>query len=63
MTPQILKTCGDDAMAYEPLAQFAQTWGLLYAFLIFLGAVGYALWPKNQTTFDHAARLPLDDDE
>jgi cytochrome c oxidase cbb3-type subunit 4 len=50
-------------MSYEPLAQFAQTWGLLYAFLIFLGAVGYALWPKNQTTFDHAARLPLDDDE
>jgi cytochrome c oxidase cbb3-type subunit 4 len=50
-------------MSYEPLAQFAQTWGLLYAVLIFLGAVAYALWPKNQSTFDHAARLPLDDDE
>jgi cytochrome c oxidase cbb3-type subunit 4 len=50
-------------MNYASVASFAQTWGLLYAVLIFAGALLYALWPKNQTSFDRAARLPLDDDE
>jgi cytochrome c oxidase cbb3-type subunit IV len=50
-------------MSYQSLAQFAQTWGLVYVVLIFAGALAYALWPKNQTTFDQAARLPLEDDE
>lgn len=62
MTRQSRATNGD-VMSYPDLASFAQTWGLLYAILIFLGALAYALWPKNQPTFDHAARLPLDDDE
>ena len=26
---------------------------------IFLAIVAYALWPRNQSTFDAAARLPL----
>lgn len=50
-------------MTYQALAQFAQTWGMLYAILIFLGALAYAVWPRNQETFDQAARLPLEDDE
>lgn len=50
-------------MSYQDIAHFAQTWGLLYAVLIFIAALAYALWPKNQATFDHASRLPLEDDE
>ncbi|MEO0608196.1 MAG: cbb3-type cytochrome c oxidase subunit 3 [Pseudomonadota bacterium] len=46
---------------YETLASFAQTGGLIYFVLLFLGALTYALWPRNQDTFDAAARLPLDD--
>ncbi|MEM7638694.1 MAG: cbb3-type cytochrome c oxidase subunit 3 [Pseudomonadota bacterium] len=46
---------------YETLASFAQTGGLIYFVLIFLGALTYALWPRNQEKFDAAARLPLDD--
>ena len=26
---------------------------------IFLAIVAYALWPRNQATFDEASRLPL----
>ncbi len=46
---------------YELLASFAQTGGLIYFVLMFAGALGYALWPRNQEKFDAAARLPLED--
>ena len=48
---------------YEALSSFAQTGGLIYFVLMFLGALLYALWPRNQDTFDHAARMPLNDEE
>ncbi len=47
-------------MTYEAAAQFAQTWGLVYAMLLFSGALAYALWPRNKSTFDRAAHIPLD---
>ncbi|PIW27291.1 MAG: CcoQ/FixQ family Cbb3-type cytochrome c oxidase assembly chaperone [Rhodobacterales bacterium CG15_BIG_FIL_POST_REV_8_21_14_020_59_13] len=47
---------------YEALASFAQTWGLLFFFAVFIGVLVYALWPKNREKFDAAARMPLNDD-
>jgi cytochrome c oxidase cbb3-type subunit 4 len=47
---------------YKQLAEFAQTWGLLYFVLIFLGVVAYAMWPSNKKKFDDASRIPLDKD-
>jgi cytochrome c oxidase cbb3-type subunit IV len=29
---------------------------------IFIAILAYALWPKNQTKFDDAARMPLRED-
>jgi cytochrome c oxidase cbb3-type subunit IV len=46
---------------HETLAQFAQTWGMIYAIALFGVAVGYALWPRNKATFDRAASAPLRD--
>ena len=46
---------------YEILASFAQTGGLIYFVVMFLAALTYALWPRNQKTFDAAARMPLDE--
>ena len=47
---------------YESLSSFAQTGGLIYFVLMFLGALTYALWPRNQKTFDRAACAPLSDE-
>ena len=47
---------------YTSLAQFAQTWGLIYFFVIFLGVLVYALWPSNRRSFDEASRVPLRED-
>lgn len=47
---------------YRTLAEFAQTWGLLYFVAIFLFVVAYALWPSNKAKFDEASRMPLRED-
>ena len=41
----------------------AQVWGLVVLAALFGGAVIYALWPKNKEIFQHAARVPLEDDD
>jgi cytochrome c oxidase cbb3-type subunit 4 len=48
--------------SYKLVAEFAQTWGLLYFVLIFLGVLIYALNPSRRARFDEAARIPLDKD-
>ena len=47
---------------YKMLAEFAQTWGLLYFVAVFLSALAYALWPSRKHQFDEAARMPLRED-
>jgi len=47
---------------YKFLAEFAQTWGLLYFVAVFLAVLVYALWPSRQRQFDEAARMPLRED-
>ena len=47
---------------YKMLAEFAQTWGLLYFVTVFSAVVVYALWPSRKSRFDEAARMPLRED-
>ena len=47
---------------YKMLANFAQTWGLVYFVAVFSLAFAYALWPSNKARFDDAARMPLRED-
>ena len=47
---------------YKFLANFAQTWGLLYFVIVFAIAVAWALWPSNRQRFEDAARMPLRED-
>ena len=47
---------------YKMLAEFAQTWGLLYFVAVFAAVLVYALWPSRQRQFDEAARMPLRED-
>jgi cytochrome c oxidase cbb3-type subunit 4 len=48
--------------AYRTVAEFAQTWGLIYFVGIFLIVLAYALWPSRKQQFDEAARMPLRED-
>jgi cytochrome c oxidase cbb3-type subunit 4 len=47
---------------YRLLAEFAQTWGLVYFVSVFLLVLVYALSPARKSTFDAAARMPLRED-
>jgi len=47
---------------YQMLAEFAQTWGLIYFVILFALVVAYALWPSSKRKFDEAARIPLRED-
>ena len=47
---------------YQTLAEFAQTWGLVYFVAVFLVVLIYALWPSRQRQFDEDARIPLRED-
>ena len=49
-------------VTYEDVARFAQQGGLIYFALIFAAGVLYALRPSKKAEFDHAARIPLDDE-
>ena len=48
---------------YETLAKIAQTWGLIAFIVAFALVLIYALAPSRRKEFDHARRIPLDDDE
>lgn len=50
-------------MSYQVASEFARSWGLVFLMVMFLAAVLYALWPANKARFDHAARLPLDEED
>ncbi len=47
---------------YRQLAEFAQTWGLLYFVAVFVAVVIYACLPSKQRDFDRASRIPLRED-
>ena len=47
---------------YKALAQFAQTWGMLYFLAVFIGTLLYAFWPSLQGQFDESACIPLRED-
>jgi len=47
---------------YQTMRTFADSWGLLYMFLIFCGVVIYTLWPSRQKSMDDAANIPFKED-
>jgi cytochrome c oxidase cbb3-type subunit 4 len=49
-------------VTYKFVAEFAQTWGLVYFVAVFLLVLAYALAPSRKDRFDAAARMPLQED-
>jgi cytochrome c oxidase cbb3-type subunit IV len=47
---------------YKAVAEFAQTWGLVYFAILFAAVLAYALWPSRKKQFEDDARIPLRED-
>jgi cytochrome c oxidase cbb3-type subunit IV len=47
---------------YRMLAEFAQTWGLVYFIAVFLAVLVFVFWPSRKRMYDEAARMPLRED-
>ncbi len=50
-------------MDYETLRQFADSWGLVYLFVAFVGIVLFTFRPGSKKRADELARIPLREDE
>jgi len=50
-------------MNYETVVDFSAFWGVIYFFLMFVAVLAYALNPKAKDKFDHAANIPLKEEE
>lgn len=49
-------------MDYETLRQFADTWGLLALFLLFLGILVFVFRPGAKRKYEDNAKIPLKED-
>jgi len=47
---------------YEIMRHFADSWGLLALTFIFLIVAAFVFGKGSRAQYDHAARIPLDDD-
>ena len=49
-------------MDYETFRHFADSWGLVYLLVIFVGVVVFTLRPGAKEHYEQAARIPLKED-
>lgn len=49
-------------MDHETLRHFADSWGLVALFLLFIGIVLFTFRPGSRKWHDDAARIPLKED-
>ena len=49
-------------MDYEGFRHFADSWGLVYLFVIFVAAIAYTFRPGSRKIADKVARIPLQED-
>ena len=47
---------------YNAVAHFAQSWGLVYFFVVFCAIVVFVMWPSRKKQYEEAARMPLRED-
>ena len=50
-------------MDYESLRQFADSWGLLYMVVLFVGIVAFTFRPGSKKIADEIANIPLKEDK
>ena len=50
-------------MEYNTMRHLADSWGLLYLVVIFLGVIYFTFRPGSKAQADKNARIPLNEDE
>ncbi|MCP4183858.1 MAG: cbb3-type cytochrome c oxidase subunit 3 [Hyphomicrobiales bacterium] len=50
-------------MDYNGLRNFADSWGLVYLFLIFVGVILFTFRPGSRKQADENANIPLREDD
>ncbi len=50
-------------MDHETLRHIADSWGLVFLLLVFLGAVGFAFRPGSRAQQEDARMIPLRDED
>jgi cytochrome c oxidase cbb3-type subunit 4 len=50
-------------MDYSGLRNFADSWGLVYLFLIFVGVILFTFRPGSRKKADENANIPLREDD
>ncbi|MGI9373460.1 MAG: cbb3-type cytochrome c oxidase subunit 3 [Hyphomicrobiales bacterium] len=50
-------------MDYETLRQFADSWGLLFLVLLFVGIIIFVFRPGASKQYEKDAKIPLRDEE
>ncbi len=49
-------------MDYETLRHAADSWGLLYLFVLFIAVIAFTFRPGGKKAADEAAQIPLKED-
>jgi len=49
-------------MTYETFRQFADSWGLVYMFAVFVGVILFLLRPNAKQQAKDAANIPFNED-
>ena len=49
-------------MEYSAFREFADSWGLLYLFLIFVGVILFTFRPGSKERADEIAKIPFKED-
>ncbi len=50
-------------MDYNTLREIADSWGLLYMFLVFVGVVAFTFRPGSKEKADEIANIPFREDD
>jgi len=48
-----------DMTTYDVMRQFADSWGLLFMTLVFVGILVWVLWPGSKARFSDQADIPF----
>ena len=49
-------------MDYNEFRHFADSWGLLYLFAVFIAVIAFVFRPGSRRRYEEAARIPLKED-